>query len=1168
VSTADETKENAGELEALLAAWRADPTDPDVLDQLEAVTRGHDEWLELLERTGELLDAETIPARALAYAEAMVGWLMREVSRPDLAQHYLEHVRRVDSTHWLVHLFQAAKYQEHGDARRELEALDRAALSAKRATDRARIHVLMAQRMLADRTANPVEAKKHLRKAHELAPKSMDALRGLEQIHLAEGDVTSLAAVLEEQVEATDSDQHRSAILMRLAELHEKEFLKPELAAERFEQAFALDPNQDDAIAGLERCFAATRRWADLVRVLEAAIVLVEDDQLRAERLLRLAEVYESRLGDFAGAARAFEQLQTILGDDETLIGELARLSEKMGDYAAAAGHHVRLAGLAPDAATRARMHVAAGQLVAPHDATAARAEFELAITFDPTNAAAHGALLADARAAGDWMRVVDYLETRVAATTAPRLQAQIYAELGHVRRELGDESAALSAWEAAARLDPTHEGAACALIDVYVAAGRWADAAPFCDLVLHAAERDDDPERLYVARCQAFAIAWHFERRERALDLILGAFASHPEAAYAKESLIACAYSLREDTLVLQATEALLGIALEGLPRAALIQLAETLALIGEAGRATSIFDGVLASDPNDADALTGLAGLRAARGESLAAWTLKRQLAEGTPDDASRFSLLVETADGLAREAKRPDLAADVYEQARAIRPKDHALLHKLLAQYQALERWANVFDVLRAIVDSDDDDRRRAKVVMTMASIAQSKLGPEMRMKAISLYDDALELDPTRLDAFERLVRLLTEAKDAQGLAYMYKRMIARANRSGDARLEHALALQLGLIYRDRLHDRDKAVAAFRSAAAIQPDDEQALSMLRELLTVSGRPDDAVAVTLARVLESPLDPAPYPALFDLLAQLGRVDRAWCTASAMAHVGAAHPAATSLHRSRPPPPIERIAGTLGPDGWRQLVHRDLDPTLTTIFEIMAQAAVQVRLSAMGLRERLAHPGPALKEPQFVLHDVTRASHILGVAAPRVFVGSRPPAITVAVTKPLSLLVHRESLPAFPRNLLAFWIGKRLIEITPPLLARSLFRSITELKNLVAAAARIVDGKTLERSDAALRSQIGRGELESLSQAVMRARANEGAPLDVRRWSQLADLSASRAGLVLTGDVDTARLALMQESQSPGDLGPREQMRELTLFFLSDEYARIRAALNVSLSR
>ncbi len=169
-------------------------------------------------------------------------------------------------------------------------------------------------------------------------------------------------------------------------------------------------------------------------------------------------------------------------------------------------------------------------------------------------------------------------------------------------------------------------------------------------------------------------------------------------------------------------------------------------------------------------------------------------------------------------------------------------------------------------------------------------------------------------------------------------------------------------------------------------------------------------------------------------------------------------------------------------------------------------------------------------------------------------------------MTRPPSLLVHPESLPGFPRNLLAFWIGKRLAELTPPLLARALFRSVSELKDLVTAAARIVqDTRDKDnRSDEMWRTHIRKDAYRKLSSAVERAVA--AGALDVRRWSQLADLSTSRAGLVIAGDVDSARLALVREGQSPGDLTVSDQMRELVAFFLSEDYAHMRAVLGVTL--
>jgi hypothetical protein len=388
--------------------------------------------------------------------------------------------------------------------------------------------------------------------------------------------------------------------------------------------------------------------------------------------------------------------------------------------------------------------------------------------------------------------------------------------------------------------------------------------------------------------------------------------------------------------------------------------------------------------------------------------------------------------------------------------------------------------------------------------------------------------------------------------------------RAAHLGDVHLQHLLYRQLGLLYRDRLWDKAGAITAFRYAVQLRPDDEQDQAVLRDLLATSGQVEGAVALTLERVQRDPLDPAPYGALFDLLAQQGNVDGAWRIASVMTHVGAAHAPAAAFYRAKPPPLVDQISRTLGPDGYRRLLHPDLDPTLTAIFEVMAAAAVEVHIAQLGFRDRIAHPGPALTHHDVLIQEVKGVARILGVTPPRLFSSKTPPALGVAVTRPPSLLVHPESLPGVPRNQLAFWIGKRLAELTPPLLARALFRSVSELKELVATAARIVQGnEKLNRGDERWAAYIRKERLRQLSEAVERALA--AGALDIRRWSQLADLSTSRVGLVIAGDVETARLALMREAQSPGDLGPHEQMRELVTFFLSEPYTHVRGMLGVT---
>jgi hypothetical protein len=74
-----------------------------------------------------------------------------------------------------------------------------------------------------------------------------------------------------------------------------------------------------------------------------------------------------------------------------------------------------------------------------------------------------------------------------------------------------------------------------------------------------------------------------------------------------------------------------------------------------------------------------------------------------------------------------------------------------------------------------------------------------------------------------------------------------------------------------------------------------------------------------------------------------------------------------------------------------------------------------------------------------------------------------------------------------------------------------------------------------------------------------------EGGLVNVKRWSQLADLSSTRAGLLLAGDVEPARRCILAEATTPTDLPPREKIGELYKFATSDLYSDLRGAIGVA---
>jgi hypothetical protein len=393
-----------------------------------------------------------------------------------------------------------------------------------------------------------------------------------------------------------------------------------------------------------------------------------------------------------------------------------------------------------------------------------------------------------------------------------------------------------------------------------------------------------------------------------------------------------------------------------------------------------------------------------------------------------------------------------------------------------------------------------------------------------------------------------------------------MIVRALAGGDrdAGLQHALYKQIGLVYSDRLGDPQKAISAFQAAVHLRRDDEQAQTILRELLSHTGQSHGAVAITIDRILRVPLEPAPYPALFELLIEQGARDKALCVASAMGFLGIVHAGAQGLRASYPQPPIEALVQDLGPEGYRELLHHELDPAHTEIFEVIAPAVVDLAISRLPLRDRLGHPGPALKGFDWLAKSIARAGAILGAPSPRVYQRKGPgPALVPAATKPASLLAHPPALGGIAADVIAFLIGKRVFEISPPLLARALCPSISELKALAQSAARIATEQT-EPSDLPLRERLKREDVARLAAAVHAAMSTTG-KLDVLRWSQRADVSASRAGLLLAGDLEAARAAIAFEAQSPSDVSPREKMKELVVWFLGDSSAALRRRIGVA---
>jgi len=54
---------------------------------------------------------------------------------------------------------------------------------------------------------------------------------------------------------------------------------------------------------------------------------------------------------------------------------------------------------------------------------------------------------------------------------------------------------------------------------------------------------------------------------------------------------------------------------------------------------------------------------------------------------------------------------------------------------------------------------------------------------------------------------------------------------------------------------------------------------------------------------------------------------------------------------------------------------------------------------------------------------------------------------------------------------------------------------------------------------------------------------------------------------VIVSGDLDIAKKIIGSEQQLPGDLTAAEKMKELLLYFVSEEYTQVRKALGIAVA-
>lgn len=1172
-----ELADAAAARDALIEALVLDPSDDGIADYLEDIALSRDGgWTALVDAiTARILLCPDNPTKA-QLAERVVRWARGVMNDAVTAERFLASMRGFDPAHPLVHERLAEVYEGVGAFDAQREALERALARAERDEDRSKLHATLGA-LLEERKPNRRLSKEHYESALRIDPHCMPALEGLERFFRTDENYPQLCKVLAAQVDASQETGERVAALLRLGELLEKHFVRPREAVERYELALELDPELERAADGVERCWHSLRDWGKLATALERRAAAAGDSRAAIAALERLGEVRESKQQDVEAAFAAWRRVYELDTSHVVAIQRLARLSEKQGDIVGAAAYRARLADLAEDPREKARIHVAVGEMLAPEDRdpACARIHFERAVEMDPRCAVAWEQLQKLAMRSRDTMYATFCLERRAENADSPRVKAQLLVELAKLRASLGDARGALATYEYAFETDPTHEGTARAVLEDWVRREKWADAQRACDVLVAAAARERDDRALLKLLRLSTRIALALGDVNRALAAANAAVDLDPFDEGARDDVLHVCHQLRDRAAVREQVIALaapLAKRAMDLSADALVKLGEIRVATGDAAGGTEMLCLALARDGSHPVALAALGDAFTQRHDWGRAANCRHRLARVTSDATRRQALFLEAADLWEKRCNAPARAAVVLEELQSGGQGDVAVLRRLVSLWGQLGNWEKLAAALQALGDLESDPARRAKHVYASAGVVRERLADPRR--AAALYERTLDLDATRLDAFERLVRTWTEVHDWRELELSYRRMLGRVSDRADRGLEQALYHQLGLVYRDRLGDLPSALQAFRCASNAAPADQEERRIVVELLVLTGQDQQAVAEVRSSLEADATRASTYRELLELFLREQAHDRAWCAANALVHLRDADETTRRFVEDFPPMPPADIPGTLAPCAWEtHLICPGVDRRLAAIFGVFVPAVLRARLARVPGKRLARALGPDLREDESpsaarLIELVANAAEVLGVSVPRLLSKPKLPVpLRVAPTPEPALFVSLTALEAIAPDLLPFLVARRLAELRPELVAHALFPTLSELRSLLKGALRVAiathAAPPKHPDEVAIAAALGPVETEALREAVSSIVGTQ-TRADIRAWHQQVDLSTSRAALLLTGDLDVAWRAMQCDPRSPADLTATEWRAEMLRFLVSDEHADLRAAIGV----
>ena len=768
------------------------------------------------------------PSSDEAYAALREAYLAEE-RHEDLARALERRAERLDQVTSAVNLFweAAQAHREAGDAAAEIRVLFKA-LEVDRSHEKA-----------GDRLATLLEA----------------AERWGDLVHLVEQRAEQLWVAGSE-----DANPGKVAALEhRAGQIWEDYLGRADEALACYRRAFEADGANLAALAAGRRIYASLGLWDGAASLLAVEIEATSDPADRAGLMCQLGELQWRRQGRMEEAART-------VSDALELAPSSAAIQEALGELLSSADYPgsdglARASAIFLDLAVRRQDEGESEQSVA---------YLKRALGADPTSEQAF-TLLQQAYQQLERWEELERLYAQRTAVVGPQEAAslQMYrADL--LLRHLGRVDEARRCFEAALPHQGPAGDAAAQLLEIYREGNDW-------DLVIRILRAQVDVCTTLEAKVglkleMSAILSDRLDDPEAAAHLVHEVLQLQPDSHLAMEAYQA--YFRRKgdfpNLVNLQRYLADQG-RVTAMPSMDICDLLEEVAntserRLGDLEGAVEAWQQIAEIHPDTArsqEALDRLAARMHSWQQKVQA--LDREVAEAV-SQAQRIQALRRLAKVHFEWQVEPERTREILQEILDLSPGDE---HALRMRVDICERdadFAGLAQALEAQLDGMMTKAERISILRRLGDLRAQKLGN--MGGALAAYQALLELNPGDYRVQERVLRLLEEAEDLEGLVRFLERR-AQTSRSMARRVE-ALA-RLAKVAGGELSDHARAIRAHEQILTLDPDNRESLEALSSNYRKAGRLHDLLALLRRRLALLPEQPvAPRAQLLLEMAQL----------------------------------------------------------------------------------------------------------------------------------------------------------------------------------------------------------------------------------------------------------------------------------------------------------